>query len=118
MRPVAFTFCVPLIIGIGAAVSACTFSAAAPISPDAALEARVEAALLGASDLPANAISVEASGGVVTLTGSIVCAQCGGNQTPPGVGAIQQSLGAVVRAVPGVERAEFNLQYRPAGGGG
>ena len=117
MRAGAFTGWLALIACLGAALSACTFSAAAQNSPDAALQARVEAALAGASDLPANAISVQASGGVVTLTGSIVCAACGGNQTPPGVGTIQQSLGAVVRAVPGVQRVEFNLQYRPAGGG-
>ena len=117
MRAGAFTGWLALIACLGAALSACTFSAAAQNSPDAALQARVEAALQGASDLPADAISVQASGGVVTLTGSVVCAACGGNQTPPGVGTIQQSLGAVVRAVPGVQRVEFNLQYRPPGGG-
>lgn len=111
--------CFLLVILGGAAVSACTYgSAAAQGSPDAALESRVEAALVGASDLPADAITVEARDGVVTLTGSLVCEECGGNRTPPGVGTIQQSLGAVVRAVPGVERVEFNLQYRPPAGGG
>ena len=109
-----------LVICLGAVVSgACTYgSAVAQGSPDSELEDRVEAALVGASDLPANAITVEASDGVVTLTGSVVCEECGGTRTPAGVGTIQQSLGAVVRAVPGVERVEFNLQYRPPAGSG
>lgn len=117
MRNRAPTFHAALIICIGAAVSSCTLgSATAQSSPDAVLEDRVEAALVGASDLPANAIAVEASDGVVTLTGSVVCEECGGTRTPAGVGTIQQSLGAVVRAVPGVERVEFNLEYRPPSG--
>ena len=109
----AFALRIALAIYLAAAVSACTYgSAAAQSSPDALLVDRVEAANVGASDLPANSIVVEASNGVVTITGSIVCEECGGNRTPPGVGAIQQSLGAGVRAVPGVERVEFDLDYR------
>ena len=81
-------------------------------SPDEMLAARVESALENASDLPANSIAVEASEGVVTLTGSVVCEECGGNRTPAGSATVQQSLGAVVRAVPGVERVEFDLQYQ------
>ena len=112
-------FRVALAICVAAAVSACTYgSAAAQSSPDAMLADRVEAAIGAASDLPASSLTVEASDGVVTITGSVVCEECGGTRTPPGVGTIQQSLGAVVRAVPGVERVEFDLQYRPPGGAG
>ena len=31
--------------------------------------------------------------------------------------SFQQSLGAVVRAIPGVVRLEFELRYQPAAGG-
>jgi hypothetical protein len=83
----------------------------APSAPDRALEARVVAAIVTAADLPADAFVVAASDGVVTITGSVACEGCGGMRTPPGVQSIQQSLGAVVRAVPGVERVEFDLRY-------
>ena len=109
----AFALRIAFAIYLAAAVSACTYgSAAAQSSPDALLADRVETAIMGASDLPVNSIVVEASNGVVTITGSIVCEECGGSRTPPGVATIQQSLGAVVRAVPGVERVEFDLAYR------
>ena len=77
------------------------------------LRERVEAALASASDVPADALTVVVSDGVVTITGSVVCQECGGRRTPPGFGTVQQSLGAVVRAIPGVERVEFDLQYEP-----
>jgi hypothetical protein len=96
------------------ALSACgSGSDEGPSTPDDALEGRVVAAILNASDLPADAFSVAAKDGVVTITGSVVCDDCSGLQTPPGVQSIQQSLGAVVRAVPGVERVEFELDYLP-----
>lgn len=79
---------------------------------DSLLAARVEAAIEAASDLSADSIRVEVSEGVVTLTGSVVCDDCGGTRTPGGTGTVQQSLGAVVRAVPGVERVRFDLVYR------
>jgi hypothetical protein len=79
---------------------------------DSVLVARVTRALQAASDLPADSISVVASSGVVTLTGSVVCDECGGSRTPNGSGTVQQSLGSVVRAVPGVERVLFDLVYR------
>jgi osmotically-inducible protein OsmY len=78
---------------------------------DDALEARVASAIVNASDLPADAFLVAASDGVVRITGSVVCDECGGMLTPAGIQSIQQSLGAVVRAVPGVERVEFDLDY-------
>ena len=79
---------------------------------DAALEARVSTAIAGASDLPTDAFDITAAGGVVHIAGSVVCEQCGGMQTPGGIQTIQQTLGAVVRAVPGVERVEFDLTYQ------
>ena len=89
-------------------------SAAAQSPADVALKTRIEAALKAASDLPADgAITVEVSGGTVTLTGSVACNECGGRRTTAGFGAVQQSVGAVVRAVPGVERVEFELEYVP-----
>jgi hypothetical protein len=90
-----------------------TAPAAAQISSDAALRARVEAALAAASDLPADSIAVQVQGGIVTLSGSVLCDGCGGNATPGGVGTVQQSLGAVVRAIPGVTDLRFSLRYRP-----
>ena len=93
-----------------------TASAAAQSPADSMLKARVEAALVSASDVPADSITVEVSDGVVTLSGSVACEECGGRRTPPGFGTVQQSLGAVVRAVPGVARLEFNLRYQPAAG--
>jgi hypothetical protein len=86
--------------------------ASAQSASDEALRARVEAALDEASDVPTDSITVEVLDGVVTLSGSVVCEGCGGTRTPPGAGTVQQSLGAVVRAVPGVERVEFRLRYR------
>jgi osmotically-inducible protein OsmY len=81
---------------------------------DAALRARVEAALARAADVPADSVTVEVGRGTVTIAGSLLCEGCGGNATPGGSATVQQSLGAVVRAVPGVERVVFRLRYRPS----
>jgi len=86
--------------------------AQAPPSDDV-LRARVEAAIEAAADLPGDSIGVAVERGVVTLTGSLLCDACGGNATPGGAGTVQQSLGAVVRAVPGVTAVRFRLIYRP-----
>lgn len=78
--------------------------------PDpAALQAAIESAIDQATDLPQEALLVEVSDGAVTIAGSIACEECGGLYTPGNVGTIQQSLGAVVRAVPGVESVSFEL---------
>ena len=71
-----------------------------------------EAAIASASDLPAD-LQVEANDGVVSITGSLACDDCGGLQTPGGIGTVQQSVGAVVRAVPGVEAVEVRARSRP-----
>ena len=96
------------------------------IPPDDVLQERVEAAIARASDVPADAITVVVIDGGVTVTGSVVCEECGGRRTPGGFGTVQQSLGAVVRAIPGVQSVEFDLQYErragpppgPSGGAG
>ena len=111
-----------LAAGILTLVAAAPAAAQAPVAEtpvaetpaDAALAMRVEAALASASDVPADSIAVQVRGGVVTLTGSVLCEGCGGTSTPGGTGTVQQSLGAVVRAVPGVERVEFRLRYGPS----
>lgn len=74
------------------------------------LQARVEAAIAAASDLPQGTLGVEVRDGVVTIRGDLSCADCGGTGTPGGTGTVQQSLGAVVRAVPGVQSVEFDLE--------
>ena len=76
---------------------------------DVVLKTRVEQALASASDIPADQIEVEVREGIVTLTGSVVCEDCGGRFTPARLGTVQQSLGAIVRAVPGVESVEFSF---------
>lgn len=94
-------------------LSACASGiAGAQSSADTVLEARVTAAIENASDLPNGTLTVDASDGIVRITGSVACEDCGGMLTPGGVQTVQQSLGAVVRAVPGVERVEFDLEYR------
>ena len=98
------------------AVASLGVPAAAQSRADGVLKARVEAALESASDVPADSLTVEVRNGVVTLTGSVVCDECGGRRTPGGFGTVQQSLGAVVRAIPGVESVEFKLEYPPRAG--
>ena len=77
---------------------------------DRELAVRVESALASASDLPPE-LSVEVTDGVVLISGALACEDCGGNRTPGNIGTIQQSLGTVVRAVPGVTEVQFQLDY-------
>ena len=107
-----FQLVVPLCLGILVNLGVIG-SAAAQSRADLALKARVEAVLESASDVPADSLTVEVSDGVVTISGSVVCEECGGRRTPGGFGTVQQSVGAVVRAIPGVERLEFKLRYQP-----
>ncbi len=114
VRKRAHTFHLALVICAGAIANIGAPTAAAAQSPaDLALKVRVEAAIQSASDVPAESIAVEVSDGIVTLTGSVVCEECGGRRTPNGSGTVQQSLGAVVRAIPGVAGVEFELEYEP-----
>jgi osmotically-inducible protein OsmY len=82
---------------------------------DEALRSRIISALRASSDIPVDSVLVQVQEGVVTLSGSVICGDddCGGNATPGGSGTVQQSLGAVVRAVPGVSDVRFALRYRP-----
>lgn len=82
--------------------------ASKPSLSDADLQRNVEIAVSSASDLPPQ-LQVEVIDGIVRVSGSLLCETCGGNATPGRVGTIQQSIGAVIRAVPGVKRIEFFL---------
>ncbi len=95
----------------GLASAAAAQSQPYPVADDV-LRERVHAAILAAADLPGDSLAVEVQGGVVTISGSLSCADCGGSATPGGTGTVQQSLGAVVRAVPGVTSVRFRLAYR------
>jgi hypothetical protein len=86
----------------------------AQTTSDTVLRSRIEAALRASSDIPVDSVTVGVREGVVTVSGSVICDDdaCGGNATPGGAGTVQQSLGAVVRAVPGVTDVRFVLRYR------
>ena len=77
---------------------------------DDRIKMQVTSAIENASDLPSD-FQVEVTEGVVRVTGSVLCDECGGMRTPGHIGTIQQSLGGVVRAVPGVMRVDFDLSY-------
>jgi len=70
--------------------------------------------LLSAADVPGSQLEVVVTDGVVTITGSIECEPCGGRTTPGGSGTIAQSVGAIVRAVPGVESVRFLVESEAA----
>jgi hypothetical protein len=74
---------------------------------DVELQASVSAAIANAGDLPGDSLQITVRDGVVTVSGSLECEACGGNRLPGGEGSIQLSLGAVVRAVPGVQQVKF-----------
>lgn len=82
----------------------------ADLAVDENIRAQVESALANAADLPPG-FTVEVNEGVVLISGSMVCEDCGGMRTPGNIGTVQQSLGGVVRAVPGVMRVDFDLSY-------
>ena len=69
---------------------------------DEVLTHRVAAALAGASDVDADRITVDARGGVVTVSGGVAS------------GLEQQSVGAIVRAIPGVVAVRCALAITPA----
>ena len=105
-----------LCVGILVILVACDSATSPPSvvtessSNDDQLQTQVEAAIANASDLPTG-ITVAVNNGVVSISGSVACEDCGGTRTPGNVGTIQQSLGAVVRAIPGVTRVDFDLDY-------
>ena len=79
---------------------------------DERIRAQVASAVVNASDLPPG-FDIQVSEGVVQIKGSVICDECGGMRTPGHIGTIQQSLGGVVRAIPGVMRVDFDLSYGP-----
>lgn len=94
-------------------LSACTReNTPAPGVNDAELQAQVEALLGRQSDLPPG-LEVSVSAGVVIIGGSLECADCAGWETPGSGGSVQQSVGAVVRAVPGVVEVQFAFTSLP-----
>ena len=83
-----------------------------PPGSDAQLQSAIAVALANSSDLPP-ALQVNVAGGIATISGSLACEECEGNVTPGSSGTVQQSIGAVVRAVPGVSRVEFVFSTDP-----
>ena len=83
--------------------SGCAARQANATTGDEVLKARVEAALASASDVNAGGIIVDASRGVVTVSGTVAS------------GTEQQSVGAIVRAVPGVTQVRFSLSVEDPG---
>ena len=68
---------------------------------DEVLKARVESALGSASDVHIGGLTVGVTHGVVTLSGHVAS------------GTEQQSVGAIVRAIPGVKDVFFALTIGP-----
>ena len=112
LKRIAWTFYVALVVSsvAAAAVGGCAFRATEQPS-DEVLRARVKAALVNAADVPGRAITVEVSDGVVTLTGQVSSA--GQRGVPYPSATVQQSIGALVRAVPGVREVRFSIQIEP-----
>ena len=75
------------------------------IPTDDVLRSRVLDVLSTALDVNASLVEVEADAGLVTVRGRVAS------------GFEQQSVGAIVRAVPGVTRVRFDLQVENPGAG-
>lgn len=86
--------------------------AAAPEQTDAELQTIIDTLVKQQLDLP-QGLQVTVTDGRVMLTGSLECENCGGNATPGTSDTIQQSLGAVVRAIPGVADVQFSFTGQP-----
>ena len=95
---VAAVVCVALALTVLTGTFACAARQASATTGDQVLRARVEAALARASDVDADGITVDARRGVVTVTGRVA------SETE------QQSVGAIVRAIPGVRGVSFSLR--------
>ncbi len=94
--------CVALAVTVTGTLG-CAARQATTTTGDEVLKARVEAALASASDVYAAGITVDARRGVVTLTGQVA--------SP----TEQQSVGAIVRAIPGVRDVAFSLSIEDPG---
>ena len=98
-----------LVLGIAACAPALeTETESATDASDEQIRTRVEAVIAQAADLPQQ-IAVEVREGIVFISGSLDCEGCGGLRTPGNIGTVQQSLGAMVRAVTGVNEVVFDL---------
>ena len=75
---------------------------------DEQIKSQIESSIARSEDLPQQ-IGVQVRDGVVTISGTLDCEGCGGMRTPGNFGTVQQSLGAVVRAVGGVREVIFEL---------
>lgn len=109
----AFGVAATLVVGVGAC-SARTLPPGSdrrvheglPQTPaDDVLRLRVLGVLSTALDVNASGLEVEADAGLVTVRGRVAS------------GFEQQSLGAIVRAVPGVTHVQFDLQVENPGAG-
>ena len=76
-----------------------------PTPADDILRSRVLDVLSTALDVNASGVEVEAHAGLVTIRGRVAS------------GFEQQSVGAIVRAVPGVTQVQFDLQVENPGAG-
>ena len=94
-----------LVVAAGAGASGCAARTLGTATGDDLLKTRVETALASASDVNADGLTVAAHRGVVTLTGQLAS------------GTEQQSVGAIVRAIPGVEGVSFVLTTAPPDSG-
>jgi osmotically-inducible protein OsmY len=74
-------------------------------SENTVLQTRIEQALADALDVDADTVTVEVARGVVTVRGQVAS------------GFEQQSVGAIVRAVPGVTQVRFDIQVEDPGAG-
>lgn len=83
-----------------------------PALTDAELQAQIETALQNQSDLPPG-LQIAVEDGRATISGSLDCEDCAGQATPGTLGTVQQSVGAVVRAVPGVTDVQFVFSSAP-----
>lgn len=98
-----------LVLGIAACAPALeTETESATDASDEQIRTRVAAVIAQAADLPQQ-IAVEVREGIVFISGSLDCEGCGGLRTPGNIGTVQQSLGAMVRAVTGVNAVVFDL---------
>jgi len=82
-----------------------------PVFNDEQIKSQIESTIARSEDLPQQ-IGVQVLEGVVILTGVLDCEGCGGMRTPGNLGTVQQSLGAVVRAVEGVREVIFDLSLK------
>ena len=112
LKTAGWTFYSALVIGSVAAAALGGCASPSTQGPsDEVLRARVQAALENAADVPGREITVEVADGVVTLTGQVSSDALRGVPYPSAT--VQQSIGAVVRAVPGVKEVRFSIQIEP-----